>query len=110
MENHKVLSHFVIRLHHAKEDLVLVDADFRRLSDGQKHGMLLVLRPNAVRKTFLLEGILLAEYLLGIFVLAVSAQGLACQRLTILFRIATGGVPFASTHPFHKGCVLRLQG
>jgi hypothetical protein len=39
MENHKVLAHFVIRLHHAKEDLVLVDAEFRRLSDGQKHGM-----------------------------------------------------------------------
>ena len=32
--DHDVLSHFVIRLLHAKEQLVLVDAKFRRLSDG----------------------------------------------------------------------------
>jgi hypothetical protein len=39
-----------------------------------------------------LEGIFLTERLLGIFVLAVRAQDLACQRLTILFRIATGSL------------------
>jgi hypothetical protein len=55
-----VLSHFVIRPDHAKEELVLVDAKFRPLSDGQKHGMLVALRPNAVRKTLRLEGIFLA--------------------------------------------------
>jgi hypothetical protein len=59
-----------------------VDAKFCRLSDGQKHGMLVVLRPNAVRKTFRSEGIFLTECLLGIFVLAVRAQDLACQRIT----------------------------
>src|SRR6266481_5599920 len=66
--NNDVFALFVIRLNHAKEEFVLVDAKLRFLADGQKRGLLVILGPNAVRDAVRLESVFLAENLLSVLV------------------------------------------
>jgi hypothetical protein len=54
-----------------------VQPEVRRFPDGKKNGVLVIFRTNPIYHPFGLQGVFLAQQLLRLFVLTVSAQDFA---------------------------------
>src|SRR5258706_16427159 len=88
-----------IGLRHAQEHLVFVDAELRGFPHGEKRGVLVVFRPDAVNQPVALEDVFLAQHLLRVLVLAIRAEDFAFQRLAVFLGLPAWGEFLCNSKP-----------
>src|SRR4029077_14678637 len=88
--DYDVLALLAVEIFHAQQHLVFLNAELRLLADGQKHGVLLIPRTNAVDHVFGLQEIFLAKKLVRLLAAGIGAEHFTGETLAVFLRHAAG--------------------
>ncbi len=82
-----VFAFLAVGLRNAKQHFILANPELRRLAHWQKHGVLVIFRPDTIGNALGLQHVLLTQQLLGVLMLAVGSKNLAGDGLAIFFGV-----------------------